>query len=290
MKYSLLRLAALLTILAALVPITPASGPQDLSVIELNGMPCPLEGTAKSDARKTLNRLKNRFNLPTPDDIDPLVSLQAMLALGPDQNRFSSKKAATIKGFVVKVSFGGIEFGETCNCQSQKKNEVDTHIDIAMHPDAPPTQHVTVEITQRLRLAKKMEDPPVDWSTEKIQEQFEGKWVEVTGWLMFDTEHVKQAENTEPGNPKNFRATCWELHPVTSIKRLDAAPDEVNGFQPSSFAAFQRSHAAQVRGSKNGMAVLANLHEEALKGFSAEERKEIEQEAKSEADRRLKKP
>jgi hypothetical protein len=290
MKYAVPGLAVVLAVLAVIVTITPAGEPQDLTVIQLNGMPCPLEGTAKSEARKTLNRLKNRFILPTDDDIDPLVSLQAMLAPGPDQDRFSPKKAATIRGFVVKVSFGGIEFGETCNCQSQKKNEVDTHIDLAMHPDAPSTQHVIVEITQRLRLLKKMQDPPVDWSTEKIQEQFEGKWVEVTGWLLFDTEHVTQAENTQPGNPKNFRATCWELHPVTSIKRLDAAPDEVAGFQPRSFAALQGMHAAHVHRSKNGMAVLAKIHEDALKGFTAEERKEIEKEAKAEAEKRLKKP
>src|SRR5262249_40539029 len=234
------------------------------TVIELNGMPCPQEGTAKSEARKALNRFKNRFKLPTDDDIDPLVSLQALLAPGPDQERFSPNKAATIRGFVVKVSFGGIEFGETCNCQSQKKNEVDTHIDLAMHPDAPPTQHVIVEITQRLRHLKKMQNPAVDWSTGAIKEQFEGKWVEVTGWLMFDKEYVTQAENTQPGNPHNFRATCWELHPVTSIKPLAAAPDEVAGFQPRNFAAIQRTHAAHVRGSKNGMAVLAKLQEEAV--------------------------
>jgi hypothetical protein len=290
MKYSVTGLAAVLAVLAVLVPFTPAGGPQDLTVIQLNGMDCGPEGTAKSAARKALNRLKNRFTLPKDDDIDPLVSLQAMLALGPDQDRFSPKKAATIRGIVVKVSYGGIEFGETCNCESKKMNEVDTHIDLAMHPEAPPTQHVIVEVTQRLRLLKKMQAPPVDWSTEKIKEQFEGKWVEVTGWLMFDTEHVTQAENTAPGNPKNFRATCWELHPVTSIKQLDAAPEEVAGFQPQSFAALQRMHAAHIRGSKNGMAVLAKIQEEALKGFSAEERKEIEEEGKAEAEKRLKKP
>jgi hypothetical protein len=276
--------------LAVLVPITPAGGPQDLTVIRLNDRDCGLEGTAKSAPRKALNRLKNRFKLPKDNDIDPLVTLQAMLAPGPDQDRFSATKAATISGFVVKVSFGAIEHGETCNCQSQKMNEVDTHIDIAMNPAAPPTQHVIVEITQRLRLLKQMQNPSVDWSTEKIKKQFEGRWVKVTGWLLFDVEHIKQAENTQPGNPQNFRATCWELHPVTNIERLEAAPDEVAGFQPRSFAALQSTHAAHIRGSNNGMAALAKIHEEAFKGFTDEERKEIEEEAKAEAAKRLKKP
>jgi hypothetical protein len=142
MRFPVPGLAAVFAVLAALEPTTPPDGPQDLTVIELNGMACRPEGTAKSEARKALNRLKNRFNLPTDSDIDPLVSLPAMLAQGPDQDRFSPSKAATIRGYVVKVSYGAIEHGETCNCQSQKMDEVDTHIDIAMQPEAPLNQHV----------------------------------------------------------------------------------------------------------------------------------------------------
>src|SRR5262245_29094537 len=113
MKYSVPGLAALLAVSAVLVPITPARGPQDLTVIRLNDTDCGPEGTAKSDARKALNRLKNRFTLPKDEDIDPLVSLQALLAPGQDKDRFSPKRAATIRGYVVKVDFGGIEYGET---------------------------------------------------------------------------------------------------------------------------------------------------------------------------------
>ena len=37
------------------------------------------------------------------------------------------------------------------------------------------------------------------------------------GWLFFDSEHTNAAENTNPGNASNWRATAWELHPVTSF-------------------------------------------------------------------------
>ena len=108
MKYPLPVLAAVLAVLAALVPTTPADAPQNLSVIKMNGVDCPPEGTATSVAGKALNRLKNRFTTPTDDDIDPHVSLPAMLAPGDDRNRFNSAKAATIQGYIVRVSLGGI--------------------------------------------------------------------------------------------------------------------------------------------------------------------------------------
>ena len=39
----------------------------------------------------------------------------------------------------------------------------------------------------------------VDWSTVTLQQTIEGHWVKVRGWLMFDSEHKSQAENTHPG-------------------------------------------------------------------------------------------
>jgi hypothetical protein len=35
---------------------------------------------------------------------------------------------------------------------------------------------------------------------------------------MFDEEHDRESENTNPGHSENWRATAWELHPVTAIQ------------------------------------------------------------------------
>src|SRR5207302_11382201 len=107
-------------VLMALVPAGTAGDPPDLTTIEMNGMPCGPEGTATSDDGKALNRLKDRFTIPTDDDIDPIVSVPAMLAPGQDKTRFDSKKAAPIQGYIIRVSFGGLSHGESCNCKSQK--------------------------------------------------------------------------------------------------------------------------------------------------------------------------
>jgi hypothetical protein len=74
---------------------------------------------------------------------------------------------------------------------------------------------VVVEVTPRLR--EKIKADGVDWSTKALRSKLLGRWVTFTGWLLFDEEHASQAENTNPGRPRNWRATAWEIHPVTQI-------------------------------------------------------------------------
>ena len=58
----------------------------------------------------------------------------------------------------------------------------------------------------------------IDWSTDTIKATFNHKWVKVRGWLLFDVEHVGNASHTNPGGSKIWRATVWEIHPITSIE------------------------------------------------------------------------
>ena len=39
-----------------------------------------------------------------------------------------------------------------------------------------------------------------------LRSKYLGRWVEVEGWMMYDLEHANMAENTKPGNLKNWRA------------------------------------------------------------------------------------
>jgi hypothetical protein len=75
---------------------------------------------------------------------------------------------------------------------------------------------VIVEVTPRWRAM--MAARGVDWSTRTLRRGYLGRWVRVTGWLLFDAEHANAAENTEPGRARNWRATAWEIHPITSIE------------------------------------------------------------------------
>jgi hypothetical protein len=67
-----------------------------------------------------------------------------------------------------------------------------------------------------------MAESGTDWATTTLRTQFRHKWVKVRGWMMFDAQHANAAENTNPGGQHNWRATAWEIHPVTSIKVVPA--------------------------------------------------------------------
>jgi hypothetical protein len=276
MKYAYLVAAFLPLPFAASLPLLVPSQGKDLTTITLNGMPCGPEGTAKSAPAKAIDRAKNRWDFPKETDIDPEVSLAAMLAPGPDKNRFNPKKAATMRGLVIDVLMGG---KETCNCEAVKEDERDTHIELGLAVDATEIQRVIVEVTPRFRMPMKAKNQ--DWSTPALRQTIKGKWVEVTGWLLFDTPHITQAENTNPGNPENWRATCWELHPLTSISVLDQAPGEAANFRSTSLTALQGLHAAHLARSANGRSALEALHKASLEGFDASDLAEAKEEAES---------
>jgi len=195
--------------------------------------PCdPLTGDAVQPQAKALNPFKNRTQAPSLFDFDPTITIQKILAPGNDSNRFPMTKAATITGYVVKVQKGGIE---TCNCHATDPAKMDTHIDIVADPkyavrhlvrttckgktiqkDTNEKYHMIVEVTPRVRDQQRAKG--VDWSTDTLKQQLTHHWVRFSGWLLFDTEHFPEAENTNPGGKCNWRATCTEIHPIFGIK------------------------------------------------------------------------
>jgi hypothetical protein len=201
-------------LLAASVPAhlhqeTPAPA---ASLDTYNG--CPMEGNAQSAGVRALNRFKNRYTAPNPDQINPAITLAAIVAPGNDIGRWKVKAGATITGYVMDVKPGGIE---TVNCHAKDWAYRDTHIELVLDPMASTaTKRVIVEVTPRWRDI--MSGNSVDWSTQALRDKFLGRWVKVTGWMLFDVEHGSEAENTAPGRPRNWRATAWEVHPVTAIE------------------------------------------------------------------------
>jgi hypothetical protein len=74
---------------------------------------------------------------------------------------------------------------------------------------------VIVEVTPPMRDRARARG--VDWSVDALRAKLVGRHVRFTGWLLFDSEHADEAENTNPGGRDNWRATAWEIHPVTDI-------------------------------------------------------------------------
>ena len=181
---------------------------------------CPIEGDAKNPRVRALNLLKRRMTAPVAADMDSKVTLAAMIAPGEDTSRFDTTKGATIEGYVADVKVGGVE---SVNCHTHDPKYRDTHIELTLDPmhDAE-SKHVIVEVTPQWR--EEMAKSNVDWSTPGLRRQLLGRWVKVTGWLLFDEEHANAAENTDPGGARNWRATAWEIHPITSIQVLPGKP------------------------------------------------------------------
>ena len=178
---------------------------------------CPAQGSALTSKMQQLNELKNRMNFPDSKDFDHSITMSALLRSGDDRDRWSVQQAAKMIAYVADVKPGGIE---TANCKSKNKDDRDAHIELTLQPMSnEKNQRVIVEITPRMR--RIMATKGINWSTSFIRSKYLGRWVEIQGWMLLDVEHLNMAENTNPGNSKNWRATAWEIHPVTSITIVD---------------------------------------------------------------------
>jgi hypothetical protein len=165
---------------------------------------CPSAGIALTTRARDLHRLKNRTSLPTVTDFDSRVTLDALLQSGDDRDRWSNIRAARVQGEVIDVAYAR---PEATNCFNPCRRDI--HITLATHKGAAKTEQVVVEVTPNFQRG--------GWSEETLQAQLVGHWCEFEGWMYFDVGHAEESENIFPGKPENWRASAWEIHPVTKI-------------------------------------------------------------------------
>ena len=179
-----------------------------LVVTQLNLLP---GGISLSPRMRAINGLKNRTQPPQESDFDKGLTLAGLLQPGDDRARWSEHSAGRVEGFVVAVRDGSVE---SSNCYSFFRR--DTHIEVALRVEAAPSERVELEVTPRIRQEAQRQGR--DWSTRALESELVGHWCQFEGWMLFDINHDDESENTMPGSSRNWRATAWELHPVTSIK------------------------------------------------------------------------
>jgi hypothetical protein len=172
---------------------------------------CPSQGIAFTQHRREIHRLKNRTARPRESDFDPRVTLVALLQPGNDATRWSTSSAARVEGYVVTLANAGVELA---NCYGPCRRDI--HINVALRPDAPASEQVVLEITPELR--KWATTQGWDWSEENLKQELVGHWCSFEGWLFFDEHHAGESENIAPGRRHNWRATAWEIHPVTNFQ------------------------------------------------------------------------
>jgi hypothetical protein len=114
---------------------------------------CGMKGDASSPAVRELNLLRNRYTAPEPRQIDPRVTLAAMLEPGGDRIRWNDHHATEITGYLWDVKVGGVE---TVNCHAADPPERYAHIELVHDPRNGCEDHrVIVEVTPRsLRTAR----------------------------------------------------------------------------------------------------------------------------------------
>lgn len=195
-----------------------AANPPNLDIFK----GCGLDGVASSSCGKKLDRLKNRY--APASGAKPQITIAAILAPGDDTTRWSTSDAAEITGYVASVEPGGFE--ESCNCK--RADLQDIHINVVSDPkDAgkgPRT--LIVEITPREQFLHKQ------WTLAWAQQNLTHKWVRFSGWMLFDGMHSAESEHTK-AKPQQcgsikvheiWRATAWEIHPVTDLQILPNKP------------------------------------------------------------------
>lgn len=135
---------------------------------------------------KQLNQLKSRYTSPIPDDFNPDITLDAILAPGDDTDRWSTDDAAEVEGYVLDAKPGGVE---TCNCRARALQYRDTNIEIVKSlNDSGPTKRVIVEVTPRVRAIAAGNG--LNWSTPTLMQNLAGHHVRIRGWMLFDLEHL----------------------------------------------------------------------------------------------------
>lgn len=172
---------------------------------------CPSAGIALTPRARDLHRLKNRTTLPKPSDFNLQISLSELLKPGDDSSRWSTQQAARIEGYVIDIAYAR---PEAANCFIPSRRDI--HILVANRKGAPQNEQVVLEVTPNFR--EWAGQRGWDWSEAALRSQLLDYWVEFEGWLYFDVGHAQESENTAPHNPENWRATAWEIHPVTKFK------------------------------------------------------------------------
>jgi hypothetical protein len=180
---------------------------------------CGMQGdTSSSVYIQTMSRLKNRYKNPKAKDFDSAVSFISFLSKGNDVGRFKENKAVEIIAWVRDVKWGS---KESCNCSHTGQNLQDVHIELVKTKNTTSQKKVVVaEITPRLReaLLGSLGININNAGNTLLKKTLKKHKVKIKGWLFFDWEHFSNAENTDPHDDDNIRATVWEIHPITYLE------------------------------------------------------------------------
>jgi hypothetical protein len=184
---------------------------------------CPPQGDAKTSGIQQLNVLRARLEEPSDDDYDETADISALIAPGDDSLRWQNDTAVEITAYVLDVHDGG---ATSANCHSSDPANHDTILDLTPGISVSDNSHRMIAVISP-QWRRIMAKNGVDWSTRAIRALYLQKYVNVRGWLLFNSEAAARSVNTTSLAGINVtRATAWEIHPVTGIELNDDSLDQ----------------------------------------------------------------
>jgi hypothetical protein len=207
---------------------------------------CTISGSAYDP---WLNLMKNQTQWSTLQPAKVITSLQEVLDLegkipsglgkgnhGDNEDALRALGEGQIFGVLGYLYDIKVEGAESSNCQlTGEESNVDFHIFIGFDPDLAEKIRTKKPLTKDDRDNIKKASMIVEmtphyrdianegWTSEAVQDQL-GKQVRVYGQLMVDNEHFVAGQDCAKDTSKAacWRASVWELHPVTDFKVCDA--------------------------------------------------------------------
>ncbi len=179
----------------------PATGQP---LVENGNTVCGPAGDATQANMQELNQNKNRTDEPGPSD--PVeVAWNDLENLPKDRVADFEGAPVSVVGFLShKIAVENSGKGESTNCHLTGDDEVDWHMYLTDSPAQPIASAIIVETTPRVRPAHK-------WTPEMLKQFVDSNTqVRISGWLIYDFEHVNVIGKQ--------RASVWEVHPITRIE------------------------------------------------------------------------
>ena len=181
---------------------------------------CPDQGCGGGDAK--LNVKKNRTDAPA-GAIESWTFEEIMHVEDERPTSWQTGQDRTVVeelGEDTPIALVGYMIGahpgspETCNCKLSGEDNNDYHINLVEHKGDRSSSSVVVEMTPRVRLKH------ANWKLDKLTGRLDNSnppVVRVTGYLLFDSEHVSRSGGE--------RETIWEVHPVIKLEFCTSGDD-----------------------------------------------------------------
>ena len=177
----------------------------------------PASALAKhSDQHRYLTEQKNRTDIPRRYEPLTFAEFLALPAIPErytasewDTVRAQTQRSVRLEGYIAEViqAADGATYG-----RPPDQGDLHVHLRAARQPQCgvggSRNQQLVTEVTPHFQ------PPKTDWSYEALlglcRRQVR---VRISGWLLHDYPHVKDVGN--------WRASAWEIHPVTDIEVWD---------------------------------------------------------------------